>query len=394
MVLPDASALDQAVEVLTRGKRVAILAGRGANHATDELLDIADKLGAPIIKAALGKACVPDDNPYCMGGNGLIGTLPSQEAIESCDTLLMVGTSFPYIEFLPRPGQAHCVQIDLDPMRIGLRYPIDVGLVGDSRLVLRALSQLVPRREDRRFFQKISGLKQEWEKLMEERGTRQDVPMKPQVVAREIGLRLSDKAIVSSDSGTATTWWMRHIKAKRGQKFSVSGTLASMACGLPYTIAAQVAFPDRQCVGLVGDGAFTMLMGEFVTAVKYKLPIKIIVLKNNVLGQIKWEQMVFLGNPEYGVELEPIDFVGIAKACGGEGYRIENPADCGRILDAAFANGKPTVVEAVVDALEPPMPAKVKPEQAAHFAESLLRGEPYAGKIALTVLSDRVREVI
>jgi pyruvate dehydrogenase (quinone)/pyruvate oxidase len=218
--------------------------------------------------------------------------------------------------------------------------------------------------------------------------------MKPQVVAREVGLRLSDKAIVSADSGTSTTWWMRHIKARRGQKFSVSGSLASMACGLPYTIAAQVAFPDRQCVGLVGDGAFTMLMGEFVTAVKYKLPIKVIVLKNNVLGQIKWEQMVFLGNPQYGVELEPIDFVGIARACGGEGYRIENPADCGRILDEAFANGKPTVIEAVVDAHEPPMPAKVKPEQAAHFAESLVRGEPYAGKIALTALSDRVREVI
>ena len=229
---------------------------------------------------------------------------------------------------------------------------------------------------------------------MEERGTRRDQPMKPQVVAWELGKRLAPTAIVSTDSGTITTWWARQIPAKRGQMFSVSGTLASMACGLPYAIAAQVAYPDRQSVAMVGDGGFTMLMGEFVTAVKYQLPVKIIVIKNNTLGQIKWEQMVFLGNPEFGCELHPIDFAAFARACGGTGFTIEDPGDCGRILDQALATPGPVVVEAVVDPFEPPLPAKISFDQATKFAESLARGEPNRGKIAWTVLSEKVRELV
>jgi pyruvate dehydrogenase (quinone) len=230
--------------------------------------------------------------------------------------------------------------------------------------------------------------------LMEERGTRMDAPMKPQVVARELGKRLSATAIVSSDSGTISTWFARHLPAKRGQKYSLSGNLASMANGLPYAIAAQIAYPERQCVAFVGDGGFTMLMGEFATAVKYKLPIKVIVIKNNTLGQIKWEQIVFLGNPEYGCDLNPIDFAGFARACGGTGFTIEDPADCGRILDEALATPGPVLVEAVVDPFEPPMPANITVDQALKFAESLARGTPNRKKIALTALSDKVREMV
>jgi len=214
------------------------------------------------------------------------------------------------------------------------------------------------------------------------------------VVAWELGKRFAADAIVSADSGTIATWFARQIPARRGQKFSLSGTLASMANGLPYTIAAQVAYPERQCVGFVGDGGFSMLMAEFATAVKYKLPIKIVIVKNNSLGQIKWEQMVFLGNPEYGCEQHPIDFAAFARACGGSGFTIDDPKDCGRILDQALATPGPVIVEAIVDPLVPPMPAKVTLDQATKFAESLARGEPNRSQIAWTVLSDKVRELI
>jgi pyruvate dehydrogenase (quinone) len=392
--MPSEEDVHKAADVLNAGQRVAILAGRGALHATGELEEVAERLGAPIIKALLGKAAVPDDSPYTTGGIGLLGTRPSQEAMENCDTLLMVGTSFPYIEFLPKPGQARAVQIDRDPTRIGLRYPVDVGLAGDSRQTLQVLLPWLERKPDRSFLETAQAGMKDWWALMEERGTRQDRPMKPQVLAWELGKRLTDTAIVSTDSGTITTWWARQIPAKRGQMYSVSGTLASMACGLPYAIAAQIAYPERQCVALVGDGGFTMLMGEFATAVKYQLPIKIFIVKNNVLGQIKWEQMVFLGNPEYGVDLHPINFAAYAQACGGTGFTIEDPADCGRIIDQALATPGPVVVEAVVDPYEPPLPAKVSLEQATMFAESLARGQPNRTKIAWTVLSDKVRELV
>jgi pyruvate dehydrogenase (quinone) len=314
--------------------------------------------------------------------------------MENCDTLLMVGTSFPYIEFLPKPGQARAVQIDRDPTRIGLRYPVDVGLAGDSRQTLQVLLPWLERKPDRSFLETAQAGMEDWWALMEERGTRQDRPMKPQVLAWELGKRLTDTAIVSTDSGTITTWWARQIPAKRGQMYSVSGTLASMACGLPYAIAAQIAYPERQCVALVGDGGFTMLMGEFATAVKYQLPIKIFIVKNNVLGQIKWEQMVFLGNPEYGVDLHPINFAAYAQACGGTGFTVEDPADCGRIVDQALSTPGPVVVEAVVDPYEPPLPGKISLQQATMFAESLARGQPNRTKIAWTVLSDKVRELV
>jgi len=392
--LPAEDELARAAEVLNAGKKVAILAGRGALHATDELEQTADRLAAPIVKALLGKAAVPDDSPYTTGAIGLLGTRPSQDALEACDTLLMVGTSFPYIEFLPKPGQARGVHIELDPMRIGLRYPVEVGLVGDSARTLQALLPLLGRKADRGFLETAQEGMKGWHALMEDRATRADTPMKPQVLARELGRRLRSDAIVACDSGTIATWWARNIPVRRGQMHSLSGNLATMAAGLPYAIAAQAAYPERQVVAFVGDGGFSMLMAELATCVKYQLPVKIVIAKNNTLGQIKWEQIVFLGNPEYGCELQPIDFALFARSCGAAGFTIENPADCGRMLEEALATPGPVVVQGVVDPSEPPLPARVTLDQAAKFARSLLRGEPNSQKIALTVLADRIRELV
>jgi pyruvate dehydrogenase (quinone)/pyruvate oxidase len=392
--LPDGADLHRAAGILNDGKKIAILAGRGALQATDELETMAETLGAPIVKALLGKAAVPDDSPYTTGGIGLLGTKPSQEVLEQCDTLLMVGTSFPYLEFFPKPGQARAVQIELDPKRIGLRYPVEVGLIGDSARTLQALQPYLTYRQDRTFLSHAQAGMKEWQSLMELRGTRQEAPMKPQVVAWELGKQLADDAIVSCDSGTIATWWARQIPAKRGQMYSLSGNLASMANGLPYTIAAQIAHPHRQCVAFVGDGGFSMLMAEFATCVKYQLPVKIVIVKNNTLGMIKWEQMVFLGNPEFGCDLHPIDFAAYARACGGTGYTITHPGECERILNQALTTPGPVIVEAQVDPFEPPMPAKITFDQAAKFGEALLRGEPNRGKIVLTVLADKVRELV
>jgi pyruvate dehydrogenase (quinone) len=391
---PAEAGLNAAAKILNEGKKVMILAGRGAIGAGELLEDIAETLGAVIGKPLLGKMTVPDDSPYTTGPVGLLGSTPSQEALENCDTLLIVGSSFPYIEYYPEPGQARAVQIDLDPVRIGLRCPVEVGLVGDSRKVLEALAPRLTRQKQRSFLADAQNGMKKWRDLMEERGLRRDKPMKPQVVAWELGKRLKDDAIFSCDSGTVATWYARQIPYRRGQMCSLSGNLATMANGFPYAIAAQVAFPDRQCVAFVGDGAFTMLMGEFVNCVALELPVKVIVLKNNTLGQIKWEQMVFLGNPEYGCDLAPIDFAAFARACGGKGFTIEDPADCGDILEAALNEPGPVIVDAVVDPHEPPMPPKTSVQQAAKFAKSLARGTPDREKIALTVMKNRIRELI
>jgi pyruvate dehydrogenase (quinone)/pyruvate oxidase len=391
--LPCDEELQKAAEVLNNGKKVIIFAGRGAIHATDELIQVAETLAAPIIKPLLGKSAVPDDSPYTTGGVGLLGTLPSEEAIEECDTLLMVGTSFPYLEFFPKPGQAKAVQIDVDPLRIALRYPIEVGLKGDSKRTLQKLIPLLTRNQNREFLEKAQKGMKEWNEKMRVYETNMDKPMKPQLVAAEVGKRLKNDAIVSSDSGTITTWFARHIPYKQGQLHSLSGTLATMAPGLPYTIAAQIAYPDRQCVAFVGDGGFSMLMADFVTAVKYNLPIKVVIIKNNTLGQIKWEQIVFLGNPEYAVDLHPINFALFAEACGGKGFKIEDPHLCGETIEKAFNTPGPVIIEAVVDPYEPPMPPKVKLAQAKHFAEGLLRGEPERKFIMKTIYKDKVREL-
>ena len=384
----------RAAEVLNAGKKVVILAGQGALHATDELEQMAEILGAPIVKALLGKAAVPDHSPYTTGPIGLLGTRPSQEAMESCDTLLMVGSSFPYIEFLPKPDQARGVQIDANPTRISLRFPMEVGLVGDSKKSLQALIPHLKRKDDRSFLKKAQDGMREWFEFMDKLGTSRETPMKPQVVAHELGQRLADDAIVLCDSGTIATWWARHIPARRGQIHTLSGNLATMAPGLPYSLAAQIAYPGRQVVAFVGDGGFSMLMADFVTAVKYRLPIKVVIIDNHYLGQIKWEQMVFLGNPEFGVELQPIDFAAFAHACGGIGYRCDNPNEIGNVMEQFLAAPGPAILDAIVDPNTAPMPGKISAEQAFKFAESIARGEPKGLEIVRTALKDRARELI
>ena len=392
--VPSDDNLQRAASVLNAGQKIAMLVGRGALGATDEVERLADVLASPVIKALLGKAVLPDDSPYTTGGIGLLGTKPSEEALAACDTLLMIGTSFPYIEFMPKPGDKRAVQIDCDPVRIGLRYPVEAGLVGDAAQTIRKLIPLLQRKDDRSMLEQAQKSMVEWNELMETRATRMDMPMKPQVVAAEISKRLRSDAIVSCDSGTVATWFARHIRAQRGQMYSLSGTLATMACGLPYAIAAQIAHPNRQSVAIIGDGAMTMLCGELATAVKYQLPIKVFVFRNDSLGMIKWEQMVFLGNPEYACELQPIDFVKLAEACGATGVRIEDPKTCGADIERIMAIPGPVVVEAVIDPYEPPMPASIKPEQALHFAEALAKGQPARGKIVRTVLESRIKEMV
>jgi pyruvate dehydrogenase (quinone) len=306
--LPPKHLLEKAAHIINAGSKVAILAGRGCLTARHEILTLAEKVGAPIAKPLLGKAVVPDDSPYTTGGIGLLGTAPSEEILSECDTLIIAGSSFPYMEFYPRPGQARAVQIDIDPARIGLRYPVDVGLVGQCWDVLRALLPLIHAKTDRRFLEQAQARMKKWNELMVERATRTDRPLKPQTVVHHVNEFLHDDAIICCDTGTVTTWAARHITIRGDMQFSASGTLASMANGVPYSIGAAIAFPKRQVVCLAGDGGFTMLMGELATLVKYNLPVKIIVIKNNVLGMIKWEQIAFEGNPQFGVQLQPIDF--------------------------------------------------------------------------------------
>jgi pyruvate dehydrogenase (quinone) len=392
--VPAQSLLQQAADLINKGSKVALLVGRGALHARQEVLEFAEAARAPVIKALLGKGVIPDKSPYATGGIGLLGTAPSQDALQECDVFIMAGTSFPYMEFLPKPGQAKSIQIDLDPTRIGLRYPIDVALVGDCKGVLRALLPLVQHKKNRSFLEKAQKRMEAWNQLMEERGTRMDMPMKPQVVTYHLNKLLDSDAIIASDSGTIATWTARYIEMRGEMMFSLSGLLATMANGLPYCIGAAVAYPGRQVVCVVGDGGLTMLMGEIATLVKYKLPVKVIVIKNNVLGQIKWEQMAQEGNPEFGVELQAIDFAGFARCCGAAGFVIEDPKDAENILRRALAHPGPVIVEAVVDPNEPPLPGNITADQALQFGKALAKGQKDGMKIIKTVLEDRVREVV
>jgi pyruvate dehydrogenase (quinone) len=390
--IPNQESLKKAAEILNVGNKVVILVGQGALSAPDEVLAICERLAAPVVKALLGKAVVPDNSPYSLGGIGLLGTEPASDAMDEADTLLMVGTSFPYIDYLPKPGQAKGIQIDILPEKIGLRYPVDIGLVGDAKLTLAALLPLLQQKHDDHFLKAKQQAMKSWISLLEEQSTRTDKPIKPQVVAAAVSEELEDDAIISVDSGTITSWAARYINIRKGMKFSLSGTLASMACGLQYAIAAQIAFPKRQSVAFVGDGGFTMLMSEFATAVQYNLPIKVVILKNNTLGMIRWEQMAFLGNPEFGVEFTPIDFVRFAEACGGKGYSIREPSEVGSVLHEAMAQKIPTIIEAYVDPFDPPMPPKVEMEFVRKLAESFAKGQPYATRIGLTLYRNQVHE--
>jgi pyruvate dehydrogenase (quinone) len=394
MPVPSQALLMQAAALINEGSKVAILAGRGCLKARVEISQLARAVAGPIIKPLLGKAVVPDRDPYTTGGIGLLGTAPSQDALQECDTLIIAGTSFPYLEFYPKPGKARAVQIDVSPTRIGLRYPAEIGLVGDCAIVLQALLPLIKKKSDQSFIETCQKRMKSWNELMEERGRRTDMPMKPQAVTYHLNKLLEPDAIVSADSGTIATWAARYIEIRDQMQFSLSGSLATMANGLPYSIGAAVAYPNRQVVCIVGDGGLTMLMGEIATLVKYRLNVKVIVVKNNTLGQIKWEQIVFEGNPEYGVDLQPIDFAGVAMNCGAAGFTIERPEEAEDILRQALAHDGPAVVQAVVDPNEPPLPGNVSTEQFMKFSEALIKGQKDAWKILKTVMKDKIREVV
>ena len=392
--VPSQELLTQAAAVINEGSKVVILAGRGCLNASTEILQMAQAVGGPIIKALLGKAVVPDRDPYTTGGIGLLGTAPSQDAMQECDTLIIAGSSFPCLEFYPKPGKAKAVQIDVSPTRIGLRYPAEVGLVGDCKTVLRALLPLIKKKADQRFIETCQKRMKRWNELTEERARRTDVPMKPQAVTYHLNKLLQPDAIVSADSGIIATWAARYIEIRDRMQFSLSGSLATMANGLPYSIGAAVAYPNRQVVCIVGDGGLTMLMGELATLVKYRLNVKVIVVKNNTLGQIKWEQMVFEGNPEFGVELQPIDFAGIAMNCGAAGFTIEKPEEAEETLRRALTHEGPAVVQAVVDPNEPPLPGNVSTDQFIKFSEALVKGQKDGWKILKLVMKEKIREVV
>ncbi|MFL6335922.1 MAG: thiamine pyrophosphate-dependent enzyme [Pyrinomonadaceae bacterium] len=391
-VVPNAGDLKRAAEVLNEGRRVAIVVGAGALGARAEVEQLAETLGAPVAKAYLGKGVLTDDSPYTTGGMGVFGTSATEEVFKACDTLLMVGSSFPYVSYLPKPEGVRGVQIDVRPERVGLRFPVEVGLVGDARETLRALLPLLKRKTDRSFLETAQTSMSEWRELLAARAASADVPMSGQVFAARLSEQLNDDAIICGDSGQNTFWLSRQVNIKGAQQISGSGTLATMASALPYAIGAQVAFPDRQVVAFCGDGGMAMLMAELSTCVKYRLPVKVFVAKNNLLGMIRWEQMMYLGHPEYGVELGDIDFAKVAEACGAKGFHVERPGEVAGVVTEALSADGPALVEAVVDPFEPLMPGKMKPEQAEHYAEALKKGQPNAERIALTLFRDAVEE--
>jgi len=392
--MPDEASIAQAAKMLNESGKVALMVGRGALAAGEEVEALARKLDAPIIKALLGKGAVADAHPQVMGGIGLLGTSCSEYAIEHCDTFVMIGTSFPYIEYLPKPGTKRVIQIDRAPERIGLRCAVDIGLVGDAATTVRALSEKLDQKKSSSFLQSCMKEKQKWNEKLQKRSDRSDTPLKPQRVAAAIGKMADDTAIFSCDSGTITTWWARYIEARRGQMHTVSGNLASMGCVVPYAIAGALAYPERQHISICGDGGFSMLMADFATAVAYNLPIKVFVFSNKSLAQIKWEQMVFLGNPEYGCDLHEIDFAAFASSCGAHGMTLRDPAETERVVEEALASTEPVVIDCKVDPFEPPMPANISLQQALKFGKSLARGEPQPIKTALRPLKSIAREMI
>jgi len=343
---PISAELDTAANLINSGKRIGILAGQGALGARAEVEKLAELLGAPVAKALLGKAVLPDDSPYTTGGTGHLGTLPSKEWMQECDTLIILGSNMPYLEFYPKDAKA--IQVDHNPKRIGLRYPVSMGLTGDVKATLEALLPKLKNKEDRSFLQKYQKAMYSWREIIREVEEGDSTSVRPQYLVAEVGRLINDDATVSIDTGAHTVFTARHWPIKAQQQMAVSGNLASMGSGLPYAIAAQLAFPGRQCIAMVGDGGFTMLMGEMATAIRYGLPIKVVVFKNNALSQDVYEQIA-LGNELYGGDLTPIDFVKIAEACGAEGYRCSKKSELTTTLKKAFESSNPAVIEVVVD---------------------------------------------
>jgi pyruvate dehydrogenase (quinone) len=391
--LPSPEQLDRAAAVLNAGSKVVLLAGAGALDARAELLEVAEVLGSPIVKTLPGKAAVPDDHPLTTGGIGLLGTRPSEDAMEGADTLLMVGTNFPYTKHLPATDQVRTVQIEADPIRAGNRMPTEVPLIGDAGPTLRALRPLLHQKTDRSFLERAQAGMGEWRHKMAALEDETRDPIAPQYLIAMINRHAADDAILCCDSGTIATWAARHFDIRADRRFFLSGNLATMAPGLPYSIAMQSAFPGRQCIAFVGDGGFAMLMAEFLTAIRHDLPVKVFINNNAEYGQILWEQMV-LGYPEFGVRhRDTANFAAFATANGAAGIRVEKAADVEPAVRDAFAHSGPVLVDVLTNPDEPPMPPKVTHDQALKFATAFLRGQPHKATIASTIFRDKLSEL-
>jgi pyruvate dehydrogenase (quinone) len=390
--LPSAQDLQLLADFLNEGTKIGILAGAGALHAREELIAVAEALDAPIVKTLPGKAAVPDDSPYTTGGIGLLGTKPSEDLMDEIDTLLMVGTNFPYTRHLPQG--VRCAQIEADPVRAGARIATELPLVGDARQTLRALFPLLKQRTEHEFLAKYTREMNAWRRSMAALEDAERDPIAPQYLMAAVSELAAEDAILTCDSGTIATWAARHWTIRDDRQFYLSGNLATMAPGLPYAIGIQHAFPGRQVIAFVGDGGFAMLMAEFLTAVQQRLPVKVVINNNNALGQILWEQMV-LGYPEHGVRYpEPFaDYAAFATANGALGTKVTKPGDLGSAIQLAFNHPGPALLDVNVDPAEPPLPGKVEYEQAKNFALAFLRGQPHRATIATTLLKDRIQQL-
>lgn len=381
---PSDDELQRAAAILNEGGKVAMLVGAGAIKATDEVVQVAERLGAGVAKALLGKAAVPDDLPFVTGSIGLLGTKPSWELMKGCDTLLMVGTTFPYSEFLPKQGQARAVQIDIQPRNMSMRYPTEVNLVGDSAQTLARLLPLLKHKEDRSWRDEVEGNVREWWEDLEARAMADAKPINPQRVFHELSPRLPERAVLCGDSGSHTNWYARDIKMRRGMMGSLSGGLATMGSGVPYAIAAKMAFPDRPVIAMVGDGAMQMNgNSELLTVQQYwkewsNPSFIVLVLANHDLNQVTWEQRVLAGDPKFPIAQDVIDFpyARYAELLGFRGIKVERPEDVGRAWDDAFASDRPVVIEFVTDPDVPPLPPHIKPGQARALMSALVHGDP------------------
>src|SRR4051812_17092237 len=401
-VVPADDDLDRAAVILNAGERVAILIGAGAMHAGDEVTQVADVLGAGVAKALLGKAALPDDLPFVTGAIGLLGTKPSWDLMMECDTLLMVGSSFPYSEFLPKEGDAKGVQIDIDGRMLGIRYPMDVNLVGDSKETLKALLTRLKRKEDRAWREKIEDGIRDWWKLMEDRAMLDADPLNPQRVFFELSPRLPDDCILAADSGSAANWYARDVKIRKGMKASLSGTLATMGPGVPYAIAAKFAYPDRVAIAMVGDGAFQMNgMNELITIAKYyerwsDPRLIVLVLHNDDLNQVTWEQRALEGDPKYEASqvLPDFPYARYAQLIGLEGIRVDSPDQVGDAWDEALAADRPCVLEAITDPEVPPLPPHITLQQAQHFMKAIMGGDPDARRLIRQSFQEKIAEFL
>jgi pyruvate dehydrogenase (quinone) len=397
-VVPDAAALRRAADVLNAGSKVAMLVGAGALGATDAVIAVAERLGAGVAKALLGKAAVPDDVPFCTGSIGLLGTKASWDLMQGCDTLLMVGSGFPYAEFLPPVGQARGVQIDIDPGMLGLRYPMEVNLIGDAAATLQALLPLLQPKADRAWRDRIeAAVASSWDEARSMAMTKAD-PINPQRVAHELSQRLPENAIVTADSGTSTVWYARNLRFRRGMMGSVSGTLATMGCAVPYAIAAKFAYPDRPVVALVGDGAMQMNgLNELITIAKYRgrwtdPRLVIMVVNNHDLAYVSWEERIQAGDPKWEASqvLPDVAYADFAQLIGLGGLRVEDPEQVGAAWDRALAADRPFVLDMVTDPSVPPLPPHITLKQARGFMGAMLAGDPDTG----SALADTARQLV